>query len=110
MGEFEDAYTVWRSRAFPQGSADDSLDELHADLALADTWVADSVIPYVKRGEYQPAQVDVVGELRELRNRAEQLRSRGTDKHAAVAASYAEYATILLHVYESFLMRGRPDP
>jgi hypothetical protein len=50
---------------------------LHADLALADTWVTDTVVPSVEHGVGvgQPAQVDVLAELGALRVRAVELAS-----------------------------------
>jgi len=62
MSDFEAAVATWRSQPFPSGSINDALDELHADLVLADTWVAEAVIPFVDHGALQPAHVDVIGE------------------------------------------------
>ncbi len=76
MGALEDAVATWRDQAFPPGSATDALDELHADLALADTWVAESVIPFVEHGLHKPARVDVVTGLRDLGARAGELEQR----------------------------------
>ena len=106
MGDFEDAYIAWRNQPFPPGSADDSLDELHADLALADAWVADSVIPYVERGIFQPAQLDVIGELGKLRDRAVELRP-GEDP--SLSDAYRDYSDLLVRVYEGFLSKARRD-
>lgn len=108
MGDFEDVYDAWRNCSFPRGSADDSLDELHADLALADSWVAESVIPFVKRGLYQPAEVDVIGELGKLRDRAVELRRVGGEV-ARLSDAYRDYADLLLRVYKSFLTQARQD-
>jgi hypothetical protein len=103
IGELMDSYTAWRGRRFPPGSSDDSLAELHADLALADTWVADAVIPYVERGVHQRAQVDVLGGLSKIRNRAIELRGRTRGEDTRVADSYRDYADLLVRVYRSFL-------
>ena len=105
MSEFNDAYVAWRNQPFPAGSTDDALDELHADLALADTWVADSVVPYVERGVFQPARVDVIEEVSRLRDRVVALRSAGGD----LSASYRDYANLLLRVYEGFLAETRRE-
>jgi len=109
MGDFEDAYASWRGTPFPPGSTRDSLDELHADLALADAWIAEGVVPFVERGLYQPAQVSIIEELRKLRTRAADLAraSDGGDKD--LAASYRDYAGLLLRIYEVFLAQGGPD-
>lgn len=109
MGEFEDAYIAWRNQPFPSGSGDDSLDELHADLALADSWVADSVIPYVERGIFQPAQLDVIGELGKLRGRALELRAGGGREDPALYDAYRDYADLLVRVYEGFVAKAQQD-
>jgi hypothetical protein len=57
VGDFEEAVSLWRERSFPAGSEDDDLDELHADIALADSWIADAVIPYVDAGLFNPPKV-----------------------------------------------------
>lgn len=103
MGAFEEAVASWRNQTFPPGSKVDSLDELHADLVLADTWVADAVIPFVEHGFVAPVVVDIVGETRDLLRRATELArdSAGEDLHTAKA--YGEYAALLLRVYEAFL-------
>jgi hypothetical protein len=60
MGDFEISVAAWRDEPFPHGNdTSEALDELHADLVLAETWVAETVPPYVTRGEDQPAQVDI---------------------------------------------------
>lgn len=54
MDHFSRAVEAWRREPFPPGSATDALDELHADLALADSWLAEAVIPFVDRGVFEP--------------------------------------------------------
>ena len=103
MREFEDAYSSWRGQPFPSGSSRDALDELHADLALADTWVAETVIPYVENGLRRPARVDVDTELRRLRTRAVELGQVGDAEDRRLANSYRDYAGLLLHLYAAFL-------
>lgn len=73
MVNFQEAYASWREQTFPSGSSCDALDEIHADLALADAWVAETVIPFIQHGVYRPAQVDVVGTPEKIRDRAIQL-------------------------------------
>ena len=107
MSDFEDAYIAWRSRPFPPGSEHDSLDDLHADLALADGWVADSVIPYVERGIFQPAQLDVIEELGKLRDRAVELRGAGGKHDPTLSDTYRDYVDLLLRVYEGFLAKAQ---
>jgi len=82
------------------------LDELHADLALADTWVAETVIPFVEHGVSDPARIDVVNELRKLRSRAEELGRASDGEEARLAASYRDYFDVLLRVYAGFLTRA----
>jgi hypothetical protein len=110
MGDLEDAYASSRKQPFPPGSNHDAPNELHADLALADAWVADSVIPFVERGLKHPAQVDVIEELRKLRTRAAELGHAGNREDTRLADSYREYAELLLRVYEAFLTQPRPEP
>jgi hypothetical protein len=85
---------------FPIGEAEDSIGVLHDDVALVDTWVAESVVPYAKDGRYVPAVPDVMGELRRLRERATAL---GT---ADGAPDYLRYIGLLSAVYEAFLGEG----
>jgi len=110
MSDLEAAVSTWRHKPFPSGSANDALDELHADLALADTWVAEAVIPFVDHGTFQPAQVDVIGETRKLRDRAAQLGRSSSGEDKTLADAYRDYAALLMHVYESFLTRASSKP
>jgi len=103
MIEFEKAYAAWRVQAFPIGSGLDALDELHADLALADTWVADTVIPFIERGIYSPAKVDVLGRLSEIRQRAIELAETVGGGDHDLAMEYDAYAHLQETVYQAFL-------
>jgi len=71
--DFERAYSKWREQPFPLGSSLDALDELHADLALVDTWVAEALVPFVEHGMYRPIQVDPIQKLEEIRDSATEL-------------------------------------
>jgi hypothetical protein len=82
------------------GSAEDDLGELHADIALADTWVAESVVTYLKRGTFLPAKIDVLHELKALHIRAIALGNAGG------AAEYLQYIDLLSNLYEAFLREG----
>jgi len=106
MAGFEDVYTEWRERRFPPGSASEALDELHADLALADSWVAEAVVPFVERGVHQPARVDIVEELSKLRRRAVQLGSGASGEDAKSAADYRDYIDLLISMYEGFVAQS----
>jgi hypothetical protein len=103
MSSFEDDVAAWRACPFPPGSRDDSIDELHADLVLADTWVAETVIPYLTSGIYVPAKVDVIRELRKLRRRALELSRRSThQEERGLTDSYRYYIDLLRRVYQGF--------
>ena len=103
--DFERAYSAWRQRPFPEGSRIDPLDELHADLVLADTWVAQTIIPFVEDGRYHPAQVDVLGKLQEIRDGAAALGKSGVADEKRLAREYLTYAELLRTAYESFLKK-----
>jgi hypothetical protein len=102
MSNLADAYAAWTRQPIPHGAADDVVDELHADLALADSWVAESVIPFVERAEFTPAEPDVLHELRKMRDRAAALHD------PAHATEYLRYIELLSDVYGAFL-RERPS-
>jgi hypothetical protein len=102
----EEAVRVWRKAPFPLGSAVDALDEAHADLALYDTWVAESVLPYVERGIWEPAVPDVLGAIDELVGEVGDLYASGTEDPDA-ALGYLAYAELLRAVYVAF-MHERP--
>ncbi|MCU1362891.1 MAG: hypothetical protein JWM55_719, partial [Acidimicrobiaceae bacterium] len=108
MDDFRDLVSRWRDQPFPPGSSDESIDELHSELALADSWVADSVIPYIERGVRIPGKVDVVGKLRELQTRAMEL-ARGSDASSQpVLQDYLRRIEILTQIYQSFLQKSMP--
>lgn len=103
MTEFEQAYQAWIQATFPPEGRSEDLGELHADMSLVDTWVADSLVPYVKHGKYVAAKVDVLKKLTEIRDRAAALigsESIGTND---VAETYVHYADLLENAYERFL-------
>ena len=80
------------------------MDELHADLALADTWVADTVLPFLDGGAHRPASVDVPAELRSLIERAFAIeRSIDDESSKQLVKQYADYAALLAKVYQRFL-------
>ena len=79
---------------------------------LADTWVAQTIIPFVEDGRYHPAQVDVLGKLQEIRDGATELGRSGSADIKRLAREYVTYAELLRTAYESFLKKvedsGRP--
>jgi hypothetical protein len=104
MTELPQSYDRWQRQPFPTGSPTDSVDELHADLALADAWVADSVIPFVEAGVHEPARFDVVAELGELRRRATELAASVQPSDRELVDAYAHYLDLLADVYAEFLV------
>ena len=74
----ERAYKKWREKPFPPGSPSDPLDDLHADLALVDTWVAEAIVPFVEQGVYRPIQVDPLEKLKQIQDRATELAKSGS--------------------------------
>jgi hypothetical protein len=109
MGDFTDAVEARRGEPFPRGADADDLDEFHADLALADAWVAEAVIPLVDRGIYRPpSAIDVLGELQLLRERASRLGLSAEGDHNELIRQYSAYVTLLIEVYLAFLREGGP--
>ncbi len=106
QGSFTHAYWTWREQSFPLGSPTDAVDELHADLVLADAWVAETLIPFVEDGVYEPAKVDVSGELQALRDRARALRDSSSKSDKGLLNAYIEYSRLLEVAYEGFLAQA----
>lgn len=103
MGSLTDAYERWRRHPFPTGSAADAVDELLSELALADAWVAESVIPFVERGVHDPAKIDVISELRDLSRRAADLQPSVGSDDRQLLHDYTDYLDALIEVYQDFL-------
>jgi hypothetical protein len=104
MTELDDAYAAWVGEPFPPGSGNDELGELHADLVLADTWVAESIIPYVEHELYEPAAIDVSAGLAALRSRATSLGAAADDSEdEALVARYVRYIDLLEQAYDALL-------
>jgi len=109
VNEFDEAVAAWQTLPFPPGSASDAIDELHADLVLADSWVAESVIPYIERGSRQLSNVDVIKRLSEFRSRATELReSSESQEDEQLLDSYREYIDSLLRAYRAFVDLAMP--
>lgn len=102
MSNFKDTAQTWLATPVPSGSSIDDLDEVHADLALADTWVAESVLPYLRANEWSPATPDVLAALDQLIAEANRLRSNGDDDNG-LATEYISYAQLLQRLYGAFL-------
>jgi hypothetical protein len=106
VDDFAEAVTAWRMLPFPDGGTSDATGELHADLALADTWVAESVLPYVEHGTHDPAKVDVIDTLGDLQRRAVNLARSSDSEERELADAYLGYIEALVRVYEGFLRRS----
>jgi hypothetical protein len=101
MDTFEDKVVAWRNAPFPPGSAHDPLDEAHADLALVETWVADSLLPYIDHQVWRPAVPDVFGALDEIERSLAGMDLGPDDR--ALAGRYVAYVSLLRTAYEAFL-------
>lgn len=108
MATLADAYASWRQQPFPSGSADDVLDEIHADLVLVDTWVAESLIPFVEHRHYQPARVDILGGIGKIRERAMAAARSAADDDRKLAVAYETYADLMDTVYRALLAEVGP--
>jgi hypothetical protein len=108
MSDLDDIYESWRSRSFPPGSAVEALDELHADLALADAWVAEYVVPFVEQGQFSRPEVQVITTLHNIRERARDLERSGGAESQELAGEYGGYVDLLERVYRAFLSHAEP--
>ena len=101
-------YEAWRRMPFPTGSSNDDIDELHAELATWDAFVAEAVIPMERGRPYDPGIHDQAAEIRHLRSRIEALTPTvaGEDRESLVA--YREYCDSLMAVIAA--ASGHPPP
>lgn len=105
---FDEAYGRWREMPFPKGGDARFYGEIHADVALADSWVAETLLPFVNKGVVDPAVIDVLGRLSELRKKIDRLDAQtGPENHAA-AAGYLAFVNALIDVYGAFLALIQP--
>ena len=110
MSEFDDAYVAWRKQPFPHGSIDELVNDVHGDLAVADTWVAESIILFVEDRTFRPAKVEVLAELGMFRRRAVELLEISDEDDTQLLNSYIDYFDRLARVYTAFLARGSQNP
>lgn len=93
------AYDAWRALPFPEGSADDELDEAHADLVYWDTMTAEAVVPMVEGSSpYGPGALDFRAGLAGLHERLVALRERASGSEAESLDGYIAYAEALIRV------------
>lgn len=103
MTAFIQAFRSWKEAPFPDDGPSEELGELHADLALVDSWVAESLVPYVKNHTYKPAKVDVFAKLDEIQARAEGIEHDRYGEFRELAHSYYIYANLLRIAYTAFV-------
>jgi hypothetical protein len=103
--DFEDAYQAWRARPFLHRSADDEdVDELFADLALADAMLAGPMVTFAKYGRATPPSwSNARQKLNQLRYRAQALERSTHGDNRRLAHEYDRYAELLANAHESYL-------
>jgi hypothetical protein len=109
MPDFEESYRRWRDAPFPSGSTNDAVDELHAQLAQWDAFVADEVIPVAEGHAHKPgigSAYDIAKELELLRAGIEALAERVGPDDQALLRQYDDYVSLLTEVYSVALTRG----
>lgn len=105
MAAFRELVVGWQGSVFPKGSPDEELDEIHADLALCDSWIAESLLPYLRTGKWVPAIPDVLQVLDDIVDRLNRQQEQRND--LVLIDQYTQYASLLRAVYKGFLDRRR---
>ena len=90
-------------RTLPPGSARDELDELRAEIATIDTWVAGMLVPYVEHGKKHPLKVDVQGGIDRARQQVNELKRSAHEDDAALLARYEHYLELLDDAFHAFM-------
>lgn len=109
MTSFDDAYKEWRQAPFPKGSSDDAVDELHAELAQWDAFVADEVIAIADGRTPQPGVVDIRAELDSFQMKIAGVEANSHGAAREQLAAYRHYCALLINVYrEAQRHRGNP--
>jgi hypothetical protein len=101
---FDLAYARWRSTPFPKGGDPRVYGEIHADVALADSWIAETLLPFVSRRVVNPATIDVIGRLAALRAKIRRLKRQSAPEDHPAADRYLAYVDALSDVYAAFLV------
>ncbi len=81
------------------------IDELHAQLAQVDAFVADDVVPIANGRTLLPGAVNVLKELAELRSRIRQLAVNADAERRGKLEQYDEYCGLLQDVYVKAMQR-----
>lgn len=103
---FEGVVDRWWETTFPPGSHKPEYDEFKSDLVLADLWVADMVLPFVRHGVVRPDPIGIAAKLIALHERAVDLRLEAMkDSDRKLTEWYVDYAAILRDVYAMYLER-----
>ncbi len=105
MDKLEAAYRAWRAAPIPSGCRGDESEDLHGDLLVADTWVAEDLVPYIESGATFNSAFDVLPRLLALHARATELIEDPQNADPACAILCADYAKLLIDVYVLFLDR-----
>jgi hypothetical protein len=103
MASLEPSYQQWRAEPFPASNGSDEFGEVHANLVLIDSWVAEYVIPFVERGVTPMPRVDVAGALTDLRQQLADLDLGAAPAKEALALDYSRYVMLLDEVWQAFL-------
>jgi hypothetical protein len=102
MTSFEGLYRRWRGVPFPPGSHRDDVDELHADLALVDTWIVDTIVPYAENGVITAPRVDIGAGIKGIRDRAIALCEGASDEERDILNRYLDYVDLIDMLYAAF--------
>jgi hypothetical protein len=89
------AYERWRRTPLPSGTLNEEVDELHADLAMWDAFVADAVIPMADGRQYDPGVHDQAAEVENLRQRIEVVMREAVAEDREQLRLYREYCDLL---------------
>jgi hypothetical protein len=108
MEDLTSANSAWRAQPFPKGSDNDALDEIHAELATWDTWIASVLLPYIDEGRIARDQVDVAAELKSLASRAAILARGLRGEQLKSASAYRAYVHLLMRAYHAYLVEIGP--
>lgn len=104
--QFVSAVDRWWDMTFPPGSHKPAYDDFKADLVLADLWVADMVLPFVRHGVVRPDPIGIPDKLASLHERAVDLRLEALKESDRLLTEwYVEYAATLRDVYAMYLER-----
>lgn len=76
-------------------------------MAVVDTWVAETLIPYVERGDVILPVPDVLGTLAQIQSEIKELDDHSTPEDRIAGARYLAYVEALRGAYEAFITATR---